>query len=1842
MHKKLVVTALTVGLLAIAGVLSSVHAQGKPMTFSAFGDIPYSNSEYALIQKYAVDHNLYSPSAFIVHIGDMLTGSCDEKKYADMAQVMKGFKVPAYFVVGDNEYTDCDNPVQALAYWKKYFLNFEQNFCGAPVAEHQNIRSENFSFMWNGVLFVGINLVGASTIHDQNEWNTRMQDDANWVSQQFQAKVSQVRAAVIFAQTGNRTDVAPFTTQFRATAAAFAKPVLYIHGDLHSYKFDQPWSEKNIVRIQVPLGAAEPPLEVTVTMNSNPPSAFTVKRNPWGSTPLNMPPCVNAGPDQTIASTATATLHGGVTDDGDPGSNVTTMWSSVSGPGSVTFGNAPALTTTASFSLSGTYVLQLTASDGQLAKSDEVTIVVESAGPKLTIGDVSINEGNAGTSAAIFTVSLTEPNGQPAAVDYQIVNGTANNNDDYVANPTAGTLVFDGATTQTITVMINGDLVDEQQDETFFINLSNPTNATITDAQGLGTILNDDKPVPPAAPSDLSGGANSPTMITLTWTDHATNEDGFKIERKVGGIFNQIAVVGANVSAYADTGLSSNTAYIYRVRASNVAGHSVYSNEVSVSTPGVSTLSVHTNGSGTVGVDPTASIYLNGTVVTLTATPAADFRFGGWSGDLSGSDNPATLTMNQNKTVTANFIRVVTVTANTIGSGTVTLDPAASFYDAGTNITVTATPAAGFRFSGWGGDLSGSTNPAALSLNDNKIITATFTRVLTLMANTVGSGTVVVSPAGGSYDENTTVTLTATAAPGFQFNGWSGDHGGPNNPATLMMDTDKIVTANFAPLPIGIAHRETRIGGTSNSTTVTTLGSLAGVNGNFYLAAISMRPKVSVLAVSGLGLNWTLVKAKCGGRSTTAIEVWMAQGTPSGDGAVTATFATLPSTAVIAVSRYSGVAAVSPIGNLLAGNPTGLNAGGACTGGVDNSAYSFNLATTMNGAVIYGAAAIKGASHTPGQDYIERGEVLQAAGTNTSGVAVEDKIFETSGIFSVNGALSAAADWALVALEMKPQQYTVTLNKVGTGTIAFDTPSGVYRTGATAILTATPAAGFQFSGWSGDLTGATNPATLLMDANKNVTANFTALATPRTLTVNTAGSGSVATNPGHGFYDYGATVTLTATAAPGFQFNGWSGDHGGANNPATLMMDTDKIVTANFAPLPIGIAHRETRIGGTSNSTTVTTLGSLAGVNGNFYLAAISMRPKVSVLAVSGLGLNWTLVKAKCGGRSTTAIEVWMAQGTPSGDGAVTATFATLPSTAVIAVSRYSGVAAVSPIGNLLAGNPTGLNAGGACTGGVDNSAYSFNLATTMNGAVIYGAAAIKGASHTPGQDYIERGEVLQAAGTNTSGVAVEDKIFETSGIFSVNGALSAAADWALVALEMKPQQYTVTLNKVGTGTIAFDTPGGVYRTGATATLTATPAAGFQFSDWSGDLSGATNPATLLMDVNKNVTATFTAIPPPRILTVNMTGSGSVAVNPMHDFYDDGSTVTLTATPAAGFQFSGWNGDLSDMVNPSTLTMNADKNVTATFTVLPPTQHTLTVTQLGSGHVSLNPPGGVYTEGTVVTLTPLGDAGFQFSGWSGDLTGSLHPATLTMSANKTVNAIFSASNINLAKHRPITASSTYSGKPPEDAVDSTASTYWRSATTSKAVWLRVDLGASVMVGRITINWYKSYYAKDYEIQISNNDVNWQRVVSATGKSGVQTFNFAPQTTKYVRLYFTKSNSSSYRVAEFEAYLGVAATSKRRSEEMTEAATPDKYLLQQNYPNPFNPSTRISFDLPQAVRVTIKAYTINGAEVATIVDDYYVAGNHIVLFKPKNLPSGAYFYVMQAGDARQVRRFTFVK
>jgi large repetitive protein len=121
--------------------------------------------------------------------------------------------------------------------------------------------------------------------------------------------------------------------------------------------------------------------------------------------------------------------------------------------------------------------------------SDDTTL------PALSIDDVTLTEGNAGTTTATFTVTMSSKSDQTVTVDYATADGTATTGDnDYLA--TSGTLRFDaGVTTQKVAVAVLGDTSFEQ-DETFFVNLSNPTNAAIADGQGLGTITNDDSPPP--------------------------------------------------------------------------------------------------------------------------------------------------------------------------------------------------------------------------------------------------------------------------------------------------------------------------------------------------------------------------------------------------------------------------------------------------------------------------------------------------------------------------------------------------------------------------------------------------------------------------------------------------------------------------------------------------------------------------------------------------------------------------------------------------------------------------------------------------------------------------------------------------------------------------------------------------------------------------------------------------------------------------------------------------------------------------------------------------------------------------------------------------------------------------------------------------------------------------------------------------------------------------------------------------------------------------------------------------------------------------------------------------
>jgi hypothetical protein len=410
-------------------------------------------------------------------------------------------------------------------------------------------------------------------------------------------------------------------------------------------------------------------------------------------------------------------------------------------------------------------------------------------------------------------------------------------------------------------------------------------------------------------------------------------------------------------------------------------------------------------------------------VMRLAAIPDANYFFNNWSGDLSGAKNPDTLIMNADKNVIANFLKAgpFTVTVNVIGSGAVTMDPSGGVYYGGTVVKLTAAPASGFIFTGWSGDLSGATNPASLMIAANKNITATFKAVYKLTTNVVGSGTIALNPPDGLYEFDTVVTLAATPAEGYRFVEWSGNLSGAANPATIIMNANKNVTATFT--VVRVVHEETQTGGSSSSAIVATTASLTAAKDQLYLAAITTRPQVNVTAVSGLNLDWTFVKAQCAGRNNIGIELWMAQGyaTSIGDSTVTANLASAPYNAVIVVSRYSGAAhgETHPLGDIVSGNTRGLD--GPCDGGFDNTSYSFNLTTLLNGTLVYAAAGMRNRTHTSGAGFIERAEIKQGSSSSVAALAVEDKVFPAAGTATVNGTFDSNTDWVVVAVAIKPQ-----------------------------------------------------------------------------------------------------------------------------------------------------------------------------------------------------------------------------------------------------------------------------------------------------------------------------------------------------------------------------------------------------------------------------------------------------------------------------------------------------------------------------------------------------------------------------------------------------------------------------------------------------------------------------------------------------------------------------------------------------------------------------------------------------------------------------------------------------
>ena len=213
-------------------------------------------------------------------------------------------------------------------------------------------------------------------------------------------------------------------------------------------------------------------------------------------------------------------------------------------------------------------------------------------------------------------------------------------------------------------------------------------------------------------------------------------------------------------------------------------------------------------GTGNVSISPPpysgTNLYVNNTLVTLTATPSNGWTFIGWTGDSTNTTSVTTVLMDQARAVQAVFQLTPTyaLLANSPGGGSVGVSPApfagGNLYLSNTPVTLTATASNGWSFVRWSGDSTGTTNVTTVVMNGPRTVQALFGTSLNLFTN--GNGQVQLNPPTGPYVYGSMVQLTAVPSPGNYFFGWSGSASGFANPLVISATDASGITALFGVL----------------------------------------------------------------------------------------------------------------------------------------------------------------------------------------------------------------------------------------------------------------------------------------------------------------------------------------------------------------------------------------------------------------------------------------------------------------------------------------------------------------------------------------------------------------------------------------------------------------------------------------------------------------------------------------------------------------------------------------------------------------------------------------------------------------------------------------------------------------------------------------------------------------------------------------------------------------------------------------------------------------------------------------------------------------------------------
>jgi uncharacterized repeat protein (TIGR02543 family) len=206
-------------------------------------------------------------------------------------------------------------------------------------------------------------------------------------------------------------------------------------------------------------------------------------------------------------------------------------------------------------------------------------------------------------------------------------------------------------------------------------------------------------------------------------------------------------------------------------------------------------------------------------------------------------------------------------------------------------------------------------------------------------------------------------------------------------------------------------------------------------------------------------------------------------------------------------------------------------------------------------------------------------------------------------------------------------------------------------------------------------------------------------------------------------------------------------------------------------------------------------------------------------------------------------------------------------------------------------------------------------------------------------------------------------------------------------------------------------------------------------------------------------------------VTIDPPQAGSASLSPTGGVYDAGQRVILTAIPAGGYTFDRWSGAVSGNSAGVTITMDSDKTLTANFRASPET-YSLTVNISPSGAGTTSPPAGDFEQGAQIVLLATPTPGYEFSHWSGDISGIDPTVTLIMGKDTNVIANFEHEYVWMT---PVDATASgytkwgdtwYTG-PPSLAIDGKTVTAW---TLNDMGDITFDLGSEKVVAGIDAYW----------------------------------------------------------------------------------------------------------------------------------------------------------------------------